>query len=1395
MNWQSAILQLAVLVLFERTAAINYVRLVNDHICSTSDKSVQVDFGGAFATDEWSFGFWFKIPGGQLGTLPVMSISSLFNGLISYYVKYVTPTSYKFLRSTSNLFTIDAAGMLDDDNYYSIRRLDSHNKWHYLSFVFKKQLFFSEAGIALNDSNVNSSTYFFSFDQIQTKFIIGNDSTLKNCGANFHVHRLEMFDQPYNFHYGQALSQDQIFSAVGGPIAALYKLNRFPFAQALTNILDPTKYRAEVVTKAVSQQGLNLPKSVLDRFAVNGEECVITYSANLMPKSPTVNSYTFTIHYLIYGTQYLAKAFIDSSLLGVVPYSIAFYERAKSDGSLAKVILLDLTIEFENLIRQITLKNDNNIWFQSRDSSLTPASATDFKLDSWRFVTVQVKNHILMAKPEVSTCTQPSPACHGPFSIDVQLLDNDIHRSVMPEQNQHYFVYLIISEISFSHTPGMNFSASGITSGNIKDPINYFIPSIKDLKRFVDKSSAIASLTETIDVGTQNCSIPNCSQCDNGVCVLCSLRYYLTSGLCVFCNFDSVFDHVTYKCISSVTFSTTLLDLAPVINDLAQKKVVSINIVLQTRRILNDANSESLYSVVYFNSLQSLSYHPLETTVYFPEKIQAELAKLTVMFDKFMLNLSGIYLCESFKVIYAVDALAQFVIPNPNKFFLDNKCYSSTISYVPITSFLGTCGSGCLADYFYDSHINECSTCPSNCIKCNSGTQCMVCEDGYNLVNALCASPNQNNNDISTNPLTPISDASNSTLETENVTSNSTSHSDSSFSGNDSSLSGGNSSPPGSNSSPFVYSEEERAENNSYDEMTDLSVLSNASENKFVEQIIRTQIGNTTEPVISVETICKLGYIKVEGVCIQCPSGCLSCSDTSTCQKCDVNFVLSDRKYCILKINSVFNITKMKEPKSEDCDSCYQIHDKLSDGCSSCNKVCSCHASNKLPDSSFKITCKNTILDMPNISLASERGSFHLSALEGEFVLKVFVERSVTVYNFTVNPLLIKNTTGCFHPPNTKLKLLIESSVPLFAPINLSHDGKFIVSNTIDIATDSISLLLFPLANSLIGFLQFSKFFFYLSILDVRVGGVYDYVNFNLHAKENPIRTFLFFSGRKEQMAHIDWWHHTIRLAESRDLKKYILSVSACFLAIWIGKILRGRIKRRKLNKFGTQLELKAKKLLFIVSRKNLTLFVVGSSFIIRVICLIPFSLIQLFALLFVLVMIQIPIMIRFKALAYIQGDNSSQTAYFNTLCSRSQLQKNRSLMAAKIADELFIIARILFIYYLRHYVVIAFALSLCLIVGQIIFTIRYVKTIHVSVTVLVVLELISLFMFVLLMMLKYLGLYDLVIAFDVVYITSNVIKLVEMVLEIILEQSRNRYYRNQQKVLDRRRQQRNALV
>lgn len=1308
-----------------------------DFVCTPGIKAayqIQYTYSSTVLRN-WSMGFWIRILSSSTYLLPIFKIGSPL-----YDVKFILESTGPFTvnlkrqSDSATMFTLSESSAFEDLTNSRMTANSPGNSWNYIAFVFRDDG--KEYGIA----TINQTPTYENANAVPASspyLIIGSDDENANCNYSFQISKWTKFDEAYD-PLLDTFGINEMLQDSTGMFYALYKLNRFPLAETLVNILDTSSYQASVSSKALSRLSFNFAQiSGFNRFGLDAGEVEITW-----PVSPKISrffySYALLFFMKIQGLPRLAQLKLTGGTMPTTPFHLIYYQRTSAANPANKIISTEQFLRFDSWQSELQILLNNSVATNDVDTMSSPFIQNIFDISKLKYVSISIYSDIF-SDIKVSIGGYSSALTSSPLESSISSLpfaDDDVHKTIVAAQTDNFLVRILCSEVLLHES-----SPTSLTSGTAKlasssTPITIQSSGVQDLRRFSTTSMLSLVLTNTSEASTSNCSMANCEYCENGTCLICKIPYYL-AGTCVLCASNFVFDIVTRKCIKTgITTSTSLVGLDTIINTLAQTAIVAINISFEMQYPYSSPVVTDKYAI-YFNSMQSLSYDPFTSLSYSDTVIQDQLTKLGTFFADHQAFLAAFGPYANYQVRFASAGPLLFQILNPGLIFIGNSCYSPSLTYSAVTATEVLCGDGCSLGRFRNtvSGVDICDACSPFCLRCISSIECIECYTGYFLIRGYCWSTPPPGALFPVNELAGPIDTSSQISDDESLSTFVTIH----------------------DPKPMFIIFTSKRISEKQDESTSITMTS------------RT---------------CKLGYLRVNSKCLKCPRMCLDCPSLYACNKCDSNFQLNNQKQCISKTANLLPEASEPGADTSGCGTCYQTYDIQSPSCFRCSRVCPCLITKTFKDNSFLLQCQNALLDSQNLMLFGSNNQYYQRESSGDFDIWIFLKLKYRAVNYTINLSLVKNTTNCVIDPGTTFALENSDSIVL-PPNRMSTDSKIAVGVAVDVIVSALTLLSLPFVIYIIAYLQFNKFFLYLSTLGIMVGGVFDYVNYNLYSNVNPERPWFIDPIKHYNFAHLNWRYHANKLTSWADIITFFTFIGACLVVPVVFRFLTRNSKSNKIKEIREKIDDRARKTLFVISKKDLYRFILSMSWLSRLLFETDNIAFSGMIMLIIGSTIFFPLVKYWEILKHIRSKQYDKRSFLNVLKDPNLHVQNKMLIKSRVIEEVFLIFRCLFLYYLRSHPTLDLVLGLLLLAMQIAVTSRFVVKINLAHKVITLIELISLFLFVLLMFIKSLDFMVPVLLFDVVYLICNLSKFTNCIVEYVVVFRKNRTHQKEMELLN----------
>lgn len=917
----------------------------------------------------------------------------------------------------------------------------------------------------------------------------------------------------------------------------------------------------------------------------------------------------------------------------------------------------------------------------------------------------------------------------------------------MAPQEDHFFIRVNVNATSFVWASRFNYDPSvGFTLKSEYELVTIYAveveptpppppPPIEEGSK-ESEFQYISPPKKTFTGGTSK----TCEYKVDGKCTICNLKYRMFTGSCSHYGIDEVFDFVTRQNFSTSIVSASSIDsIKSKINTLAQTNMVIMNIIFEVEKS-HVPGSTPMTFVVYFNSLHSLGYNPYETKSYTPTQIATELSRLTLLFEEHKKVMASFGLYQNYRIRYTVYGQNPFLIFDPT-IKLGNKCYSDVLSpelYYMLDFFsmnFGpdryTCGSGCLSG-FYFGFGGICLECSSYCLSCQSSDWCDECEAGNMQISGMCiflTIPTPGTPFTEIGPVSPSDNYGPTSAE--------------------------------------IPSADERIIPSS--DATD-PVINVTNPIFFIDEEYKSLKDSLPNPPKASLPIAPSQPVK-------CPKGCLQCPSKFFCSKCDANYKLSKANQCSLSFGIITHLTNRTDLSKEDCSACFQTYDYIAPECQTCRQECPCLMSQSSKNGDFSFVCHNAVFDKSKVAEYGFNELYYMKVEPGEFAFSVHLKDSAQEFSLAIAHAFVKNSTGCFFSHDSRFQLTrSETNADIWASVKPSSikQGMAIL---LDIAICLVSLMWPHIAISIIGFIQFNKFYFYVSMLDINIGDMANFVNSNFHDEKYPDFPRFWAAENQFEFAYISWWFIANKLIAMRSLIVCLSGMGIYQISLILSAVFGKKNLPKKLKLLIPKFKFWFQTIVMALSRKYHHLGIASLQYLLFVTYRTDSGGFQCLIISGLLFMAYFTVTAHTKILSYLSSGKNGKSAFFMQLRSPNDAKKNRDLMKVMALDDLLFTINVFCLYTLRKYPMAACVVSMCLLCAQITITIWQKSRIHFIQTVISLLESTLLIIFFVLVMLQQLDLKVSAVAFNVVYLIGNVFKLINVVSDSALVIRKNNLF------------------
>jgi hypothetical protein len=573
---------------------------------------------------------------------------------------------------------------------------------------------------------------------------VGNTSPLKSCLNKFRIFKFDIVYDILNPLFGSYYDPllTGLFNA--HPFYAIYKLNMSPFARNFVNLRDykSGELMATIVSPQKARTALNFPRTgdQIYRYTFGISPIKVFYDPKIIRKSPINNSYTFFINYKAVGTNYLAKNCRKVNDCLVHDYKFLFYSRSNQATPAKPIISASRSWSFKELSQEARYTLDGTSSQIYKDEITLPQNYIDFNFNSnSSFLYLTVDDVFLKANPFVKICFYIKIyACSLNQAIISTFKGDDIHQTSSSSQQDSYYIYIFIGEISIHGGTEVQYQSSQNTlwaSSKGNDII--YARGYLDLYRIANDSFDYIVYFIQYDVGINNCStsIFGCEYCLQQECLTCRIGFALFDSRCYYSG--SGCDYLTRVCgqqfMATLTFENMNLIL-PLLLTYSWYYIKSLNISFYAKTDLSNPVSKGSVNrrafTMYYNSLENSFYDALLPAFTLDNRRSEKDVAIITIFRRFweimrQYEWERTYIVTTQWSIYA----DEFFRTESLALFEDNICYNDII-LVMIQSDVNQykCEVLCPESFFLNVQTMACEPCAEHCLYCESAENCLACD-------------------------------------------------------------------------------------------------------------------------------------------------------------------------------------------------------------------------------------------------------------------------------------------------------------------------------------------------------------------------------------------------------------------------------------------------------------------------------------------------------------------------------------------------------------------------------------------------------------------------------------------------------------------------------------------
>jgi hypothetical protein len=1293
-------------------------RIVSDFVYSADSSLSSFDYYSPSFVQDLTIGFWMTAEMKSGITCPFLNINFPFSAATeAFEMRTSSASMYRLYTNSVPMMTFSGTTNFDSFVVSAVVR-DSRLSWNYFSFVY---LPWGSATDKMYAINSNLGYAISTAPKLRLNFIIfqiGNTNTFKNCLIKFRIHRLDVIEGPYTLDFGPEYDPKYIYMAGMQSFTAIYKLNISPFARNFVNLKDFQSgvNIATIVSPQKSKTEIHFPRSgnQLYRYTFSISHIEIYYDPNVTQISPVDNSYSFFVNYKAFGTNYLAKNCRSLGDCLVPDYIFLFYGRSNLTSPRKFFISASRRWSFKDLFREASYILDSQSQQIYLEKISPPSNYVDFDLSSGvGFVYLTVKNFIF----------DPSPVAQICFFIKIRICSSK--KNLISE--------LRSDDIHVTSSSGQpNSSYIYIFIGEISfhgnadlyfDPTNSSIWTNSYLEEVIfykDRLDLQRVFNDSFDYvffdSVYDIGIYNCF----GPVASCEFCYY---EWCYTCMTGYEYNYDDGTCSKSVAGCDHIT------RNCISETMKLLNFGSSLNRnvpIFNYNSSIEIFSVIFsFSQSKDLSKNPsgnpndLRTFYIHYNSLESSWynSYLKWSYTNKEINTNRIHLSALFHRAATVARM----------FGEDGSSTYMTFIFVDIIDYILTASLSLFEDnlcfvpnaYMGEMDFNQYS-CASNC-------------DVYTFFDS-----NRN---------TCVSCVMNCPICFDSLK---------------------------------CFTCDDGYEN---DEEGQCAVsFGMYFQDRFLNQMLlfNTEY-NMDQYLISLRNIkCSAGYVLIGDSCDQCSTGCLMCSVNMDCLKCDSNYNLEGDKRCSL-IQSIVLKVDTNSSNENKCRTCFQTQKNTPSDCIKCPEECKCTLKNAAKQNSYIFKCLNVTFSSPFPQVNNQQNQYIYEKTQSENAFNLVTKLKTNLFKYSLDYGLLFNTSYCVLNTTKEYSAATITKTDNKTTSTESKTGQtdvFFSSNDVIILT--LTLISGPIGNIVIGFLQFNKIFAFLSLSNENGGQFFEFINVNLYKSKEPDGGF-FISAEEKYEYLTEFENRNGDKMVTKFTTFLFVGLLAFQQLLFIVAYIMSKFKNQSgiLEHKDSVIQLSFKILRAASYRYN-NLFVANLSFLIAHVKLVDTDFHKFLYIAMLLFILYYPTSLYNKAYTYMKSGKekvNTKYSFFNTLSSPIEWLLNQELLRNRLFDEGFVILKSFLLYQSRKYSKCLLYTALALTVGEFICVLFFYNTVKKGFTVVKLFGILLFAVFTAMMLIASYGFKIPGVLFEVVYLSSNLSKLVEVLLNSLFVFLRNREY------------------
>jgi hypothetical protein len=280
-----------------------------------------------------------------------------------------------------------------------------------------------------------------------------------------------------------------------------------------------------------------------------------------------------------------------------------------------------------------------------------------------------------------------------------------------------------------------------------------------------------------------------------------------------------------------------------------------------------------------------------------------------------------------------------------------------------------------------------------------------------------------------------------------------------------------------------------------------------AHSDNWDQYLLITQDSRNRESEIDLsDIICSHGHFSDKGKCSPCSRGCIVCNGGNVCQVCNANFQKNSAGECKAIDEIVEKLTAAEIQAATDksitnnfnCKLCSGLGDEFK-ACELCLPECRCSVSDAKEAMKTLIFCEGIVFDKEFLLGVYSNSQYYISSVVDESTLTIVSKEQNRKFEFKVDPVMVRKTNNCFLKANISFEITSSSTDRASSIPNISPVASSVISSTRNYVVPISGIVGLQISGPMVYIIQFNKAYLFLSLSKERVGGIFEYINYNLH--------------------------------------------------------------------------------------------------------------------------------------------------------------------------------------------------------------------------------------------------------------------------------------------------------